>query len=65
MKIKLKGADVPDSKFEKKQLAKGIKVEKEHTNDPEIAKAIAKKHLIGSPKYYIELEKMEKKLKKK
>jgi hypothetical protein len=60
-KIKLKKANVPDSKFDSKQLAKGIKVEHEHTNDKSIAKAIAKAHLSEDPKYYIKLAKIERK----
>ncbi|MFW9879124.1 MAG: DUF5661 family protein [Candidatus Thorarchaeota archaeon] len=47
-------------KFNKKQLRKGIKVEMEHTNDPAIAREIAKDHLVEDPKYYDKLEKMEK-----
>lgn len=59
-KIKLKKANIPDSKFDPKQLAKGVKVEHEHTNNKEIAKAIAKAHLSEDPKYYIKLSKIEK-----
>lgn len=49
-------------------LAKGAAVEKEHVgdlNDPAklaLALDIARDHLTESPKYYDELEKMEKKL---
>jgi len=46
------------------QLAKGIKVEMEHTNDPEKAKEIAMDHLEEFPTYYTALDEMEKKLKK-
>lgn len=53
------------SDFDKKQLNKGIKVEKEHTESPEIAKEIAEDHLTENPKYYETLEKMENKLEKK
>jgi len=56
-----KHKDVPDSKFDSEQLKKGIAVEKEHTDDEEIAKAIAKDHLTELPDYYNRLEKMEKK----
>jgi hypothetical protein len=62
-KEKLKGglADyVPDSVFDKKDLEKGIKVEMEHTTDREIAKEIAKDHLLEDPKYYDKLEKIQK-----
>ena len=50
---------VPDSEYDSKQLAKGIKVEKEHTDDPEKAKEIAKDHLSEFPDYYTRLKKME------
>jgi len=53
-----------DSHYDKRQLTKGIKVELEHTNSKKTAKRIAKHHLDEFPKYYIELEKMEDKLKK-
>jgi len=59
-KINLKKANIPDSKFNKKQLKMGIKVEKEHTNNPMIAKGIAKAHLSEIPNYYTYLNKMEK-----
>lgn len=51
-----------DSDFPPKALEKGRKVEKEHTDDPDIADEIAKDHLTESSEYYDELEKMEKKL---
>jgi hypothetical protein len=48
----------------KDQLRKGIEIEYEHTNDPDIAMQIAKDHIMElGPIYYIELEKMENKLK--
>jgi hypothetical protein len=63
---KLKGGlgdNRPDSDFPAKELKKGIKVEMEHTNDPEVAKEVTKDHLTEFPKgYYEELDKMEKKL---
>jgi hypothetical protein len=40
-------------------LAEGIRVEMEHTNDPEIAKEIAKDHLDEFMDYYSSLRKME------
>jgi hypothetical protein len=43
-----------------KQLEKGIRVEMEHTTDPEIAKEIALDHLMEDPNYYDKLEKIEK-----
>lgn len=49
----------------KSVLKQGTKVEKEHTTDPKIAKEIAKDHTVESPKYYKELNKMEKKIEAK
>lgn len=43
----------------KNQLKKGIDVEMEHTNDPEMSKEIAKDHLWEDPEYYDKLEDME------
>jgi len=54
-----KHTDVPDDKFDKEQLEMGIEVEKEHTDDPAIAKEIAKDHLAELSDYYTRLEKME------
>jgi hypothetical protein len=42
------------------ELAKGIKVEKEHTSDGALAKKIALDHLSEIPDYYTRLDKMEK-----
>lgn len=50
----------PDSDFNKDQLAAGIKVEMEHTNDPNVAKEIAKDHLTEDPEYYVKLATIEK-----
>ena len=50
---------MPESDFDPQALAKGIKVELEHTSDEKIAKEIAKDHLVEDPKYYDKLEKME------
>jgi len=55
-------ANKPDSKYDAKQLAMGIKVEKEHTPDPVKAKEIAKDHLEEFGDYYTHLGKMEEKL---
>lgn len=57
-------ADKTKGKFDPKQLAKGIKVEMEHTNDKSLAREIAKDHLVEDPKYYDHLLEMEKKVKK-
>lgn len=43
------------------QLKKGIKIEKEHTKRPDIAKEIASDHIGEDPKYYDKLEKIENK----
>ena len=53
--IKLKHADMPDSKFNKKELAMGIKEEKEHTDNIACRKGIAKGHLATEPHYYSKL----------
>lgn len=50
--MKFKYGKVPDRFFNKTQLAMGVRVEKEHTNSPAIAKQIAKAHLKENPKYY-------------
>jgi len=42
-----------------KELKMGIKVEYEHTSNPEIAKRIALDHLAECPDYYTRLAKME------
>ena len=51
--------DVPDDKFDPKELAMGVEVELEHTDDREVAKKIAKDHLSELPDYYTRLKKME------
>ena len=57
-------ADKSKKKFDPKQIAKGVKVEMEHTNDPDLAKEIARDHLTEFPNYYDALDEMEQKLKK-
>jgi hypothetical protein len=52
MKCELKAGGIPDSEFEPTQLEAGIEVEKEHTDDVEIAKQIAKAHLLENRDYY-------------
>lgn len=62
--------NIPDEEFDHDQLSKGITVEMEHTNDPDIAKEVAKDHIVETGKkngkirsrYYDELEKMEQKI---
>ena len=60
---KFKHGDDPDSDFDAEQLAIGIEVEKEHSDNVEIAKQIAKAHLAEFDDYYIRLAKMEKEAK--
>lgn len=63
-KEKLKGGladNIPDKAFDKKQVAQGMKVEREHTKDKASQKEIAQDHLKEDPKYYKKLEKIEKK----
>ena len=43
----------------KDQLRMGIKVEKEHTTKPKIAREIALDHLGEKPDYYTRLKKVE------
>ena len=45
----------------KKQLEKGIKIEKEHTKDEKVAEKIALAHIDERPDYYIQIDKLEKK----
>jgi len=59
-----KAAGRPDSDFDPKQLAMGIKVEMEHTKDKTKAKEIAKDHLAEISDYYTRLKTMEDKAKK-
>ena len=54
-----KHKDIPDDQFDAEQLNMGIEVEREHTDDPELAKEIAKDHLAEFPDYYTKLKKME------
>jgi predicted nucleic-acid-binding Zn-ribbon protein len=54
-----KGETHPDEEFDKEQLKMGIKVEMEHTDNPELAKKISKDHLLEFPDYYTRLNAME------
>lgn len=47
----------PKGKFNTHELAKGIKVEMEHTKDKKTAETIAKQHLAEDPNYYKKLKK--------
>jgi hypothetical protein len=48
----------PDDKFNKDDLKQGQEHEKEHTDNKEVAKEIAKDHLKEDKQYYNKLEKM-------
>lgn len=48
------GDSRPDSDFDANQLAKGISVEMEHTDDRGVAKEIAKDHLSEVKNYYLD-----------
>jgi hypothetical protein len=57
--------DAEPEDFPPKQLAKGVKVEREHTDDDSLAKEIAMDHLEEFPDYYTALDKMEEELEAK
>jgi len=44
----------------KSQLSMGVRIEKEHTKDEEIARIIATDHVYEDPNYYTKLKKIEK-----
>ena len=50
---------LPDSAFDPAALAKGVKVELEHADDPDVAREIASDHLSEDPDYYEKLAFME------
>lgn len=60
-----KHANVPDEAFDPKELEMGIKVEVEHTDNEDVAKIIAKDHLMesGAGNYYSRLLQMEQEMK--
>lgn len=51
--------DCKPSEFDKEQLAMGLMVEMEHTDDPKIALEIAMDHLTEFSDYYTKLAEME------
>jgi hypothetical protein len=55
---------ISDDEFDPFELEKGINIEFEHTDDYNIAKAIAKDHLAECDSYYTRLERMEKECEK-
>lgn len=62
-KEKMDGHKYPDEYFDAEELAMGIEIEKEHTNDEIEAKNIAKNHLLEISDYYSRLKNMEDKSK--
>jgi hypothetical protein len=61
-KAKEKGLTADQADAE--QIKKGLKVEAEHTSDPQLQQKISLDHLAEFPKYYDALDEMESKLKK-
>ena len=57
MKKFSKAIDEPDDKYDADELKRGIEVEKEHTDNPDLAEMIAKDHLNEVPNYYTLLDK--------
>jgi hypothetical protein len=53
------GDEKTDEDFSADQIEKGVKVEMEHTTDPEIAREIVRDHLAEDPQYYDKLEKID------
>lgn len=51
--------DIPDDQFDPEQLQLGIETEMEHTDSDEVAKSIAKDHLMEIKDYYTRLKRME------
>jgi len=51
----------PRPQYDQKELARGIKIEMEHTSDENFAANIAMNHLDEKPEYYDMLEEMESK----
>jgi hypothetical protein len=51
-----KGDKSRKTDFPEKQIAEGLKVEREHTKDPKIAEEIALDHLTEDPRYYSKLK---------
>jgi hypothetical protein len=58
-----RGDDWKKKDVSKKELARGIAHELEHTDDPRIATEVALDHLAEHRDYYTKLERAEKKMK--
>lgn len=54
----------PASEFDSKEVEMGVKIEMEHTNNPEISEEITRDHLAEIPDYYTRLDAMEEQAKK-
>jgi hypothetical protein len=55
-----KGDNKPDFLFNKEEMKKGVKEEREHTKNLKIRKEITKDHLVEDPKYYTHMSEWEK-----
>ena len=53
------GDQLTPADVDPQQLEQGIKIEREHTDDPELAKEIALDHLAEDPQYYTKLKEIE------
>lgn len=52
------GSGKSDADFDPRSLAAGQKAEMEHTNDPSVAREIARDHLSEDPRYYDKLSRI-------
>jgi Protein of unknown function (DUF5661) len=59
VEIRLKHGADPDERFSPRELKMGMGIEKEHSDDPTIAKQITKAHLSEIPDYNTRLLRME------
>ena len=50
------GDDAEESDFDQEQLDMGREVEKEHTDDEDVAEEISEDHLTEDPEYYDKLK---------
>lgn len=57
------GDDADPEDFSEEQVTKGVKVEMEHTDDPDIALEVVLDHLMENPQYYDYLAEAEDKMK--